>query len=150
IAEPLLALVQGFLSLLLERFESLAAADVSDRRDRSLPAGQSDRTEADLPREFGAVLAPAPQRQAASHHAAPWPAEEGAEVARMRAGEPAGDQDLERLATQLLGRISEDVHGAIAGELDQSALADDDHRIGTCRQDAAEFGFACFQLGFGI
>ena len=123
--------------------EPLLAALVGDVAD---VGGDQDavvglqRTERDLDRELGAVLAPREEIQLRPHRPDVRLAQEPGAVVAVLLQEARGDQDLDRPADDLLPAIAEQHLDLRVHQDDDAVAVDHDHRVGGSLEQPAEVG----------
>ena len=121
---------RGFQQV-LELLGGLAAVgDVAHRGGGEIAFLGFQRREADLDREFAAVLAPPGQFQPGAHFAHLGVGEVAGAVAQVLAAQALGHQQLHRLADHLLAQVAEQALGLLVDQRDQALLVDDHHRVG--------------------
>ena len=101
-----------------------------DRARHQHALGGLQRTQADLDRKLGAILAPAEQLERRPHPTGGRSAKVARDVARMRRALARRDQHLDRAADHLVTRVAEQRLDLTVDERDRAVLADDDHRVG--------------------
>ena len=99
----------------------LTLADVADGSRDQDPRARVHRVEADLGRELRPVLAAGGQLHPGAHRARSWVLEIASTVGGVDGPYPVGDQDLQRLAEQLLPPVTE--------ELFRLGVHQDDHPV---------------------
>ena len=107
-----------------------------------MPGGGLDRAQRDLDRELGSVLPPPGELQCGDRRLTAGVV--GAQVLRGL-GEALDQQQLDRLADQLVARVAEQRLGLRVDEHDRAGRVDDDCSVGRGLEQVAEavFALAC-------
>jgi hypothetical protein len=108
----------------------LALGNVEDGRQHHRPLVGLDRIEADLDREFAAVLAQTEEVAAGVHRSRARIAEKCAAPRRIAVAEPLRRQHFDGLAEQLGARITEHALRLRIDHFDAAGRIDHHHRIG--------------------
>ena len=112
------------------RLGALSIRDVADRAGHKDAVVGLERTQADLDRKLGAVLATASQLQPRTHRPHAGICEVVDAVLRMATSKPFGDEDLHVLAEKLGTCVAEEPLGLRVDANDLALAVDDDDRIG--------------------
>src|SRR5204863_3520820 len=109
------------------RFGALAGGDIDHGGEHEQSLVGFDRVQADLHRHLGAVLADAVEISPRSHRPGLRVREEVRSVAGMALAQPVGDEELNRLAEQLIARVAEQSLDLAVDEDDLSGAIDHHH-----------------------
>ncbi len=132
----------------LERaLDLLALRDVADRAgDKDAFLG-FERAQADLDREFLAILAPAVELEAHAHRPHARVGEETVAMSWVQASIALGQQQLDGLLEKLGARIAEESLGLRVDEHDAARAVHDDDRVGCRLEEPAELLLGLLALG---
>ena len=102
------------------------------------PPPLASEAQADLDRELGAVLAPSGQLETQTHGPDPRPGEVLGPFANVCAARPFRQQDLDRLAKQLVARVAEHFLGLRVDQQNTALAIDPDDALRSGFQDGPE------------